>query len=133
MSAGAATLVQEKWGPSGGDRDIFKVGRKYVHPLHHWYVRISLISNMEHCSAALFLPAVRSQDFNDATLSIAASALFGEDVRGQEADRINAAISASFEFFAQRSAGLPVPEWCDKSSHRLPTHSALHHRGLHWA
>ena len=43
-------------------------------------------------------------DFNDATLEIVASALFGTDVAGARASKINGAIKDSFEFFGRRAA-----------------------------
>ena len=51
-------------------------------------------------------------DFNDATLEIVASALFGTDVAGARASKINGAIKDSFEFFGRRAAtGMVIPEW----------------------
>lgn len=51
-------------------------------------------------------------DFNDATLEIVARALFGTDVVGSRANRINAAIKDAFEFFGRRAAtGMVIPEW----------------------
>ena len=51
-------------------------------------------------------------DFNDATLEIVASALFGADVVGARASKINGAIKDSFEFFGRRAAtGMIIPEW----------------------
>ena len=51
-------------------------------------------------------------DFNDATLEIVARALFGADVVGERANRINGAIKDSFEFFGRRAAtGMIIPEW----------------------
>ena len=51
-------------------------------------------------------------DFNDATLEIVASALFGADVVGARASTINGAIKDSFEFFGRRAAtGMIIPEW----------------------
>lgn len=51
-------------------------------------------------------------DFNDATLEIVARALFGTDVVGERASKINGAIKDSFEFFGRRAAtGMIIPEW----------------------
>jgi len=51
-------------------------------------------------------------DFNELTLEIVASTLFGADMRGAAAGRITGAIRAAFEFFAARAAtGFAVPEW----------------------
>ena len=51
-------------------------------------------------------------DFNDLTLAIVADALFGADVRGENARSINASIRDAFEFFGKRAAaGFVVPEW----------------------
>ena len=51
-------------------------------------------------------------DFNDATLEIVARALFGADVEGARAAKINRAIKDSFEFFGRRAAtGMIIPEW----------------------
>lgn len=51
-------------------------------------------------------------DFNDLTLAIVADALFGADVRGEDARAINGAIRDAFAYFAKRaSVGFVVPEW----------------------
>ena len=51
-------------------------------------------------------------DFNDLTLAIVADALFGADVRGEDARAINGAIRDAFAYFAKRSSvGFVVPEW----------------------
>ena len=51
-------------------------------------------------------------DFNDLTLQIVATTLFGVDVRGPDAAEINAAIADAFAFFATRASQPPLlPEW----------------------
>lgn len=49
-------------------------------------------------------------DFNDLTLRIVVSALFGEDVEGAAARELNGAIASAFTFFAERAGGPPIPE-----------------------
>ena len=52
--------------------------------------------------------------FNDLTLRIVASTLFGADVSGPAGEEVNAAIADAFSFFAKRASQAPLallPEW----------------------
>lgn len=55
------------------------------------------------------------QDYNELTLQIVATALFGSDIRGPRARVITSKIATAFDFFGRRAAtGFAIPEWVSK-------------------